>query len=530
MPKFIPISVFKSLYVSHADLLTDEGINSFKTKLKEEGGEIATKNGFTSEDLSAFSSLIDNPNNLVFYGWVEQNGALLEVLSEGKELQPFNDRARHLDHKLGYKYKQFISPFLSNCLLRFSGEENIGKLSVALSFCQLLDEDHSAVVESELFKTIKKRMVAMQSTMKSIEEEQGLIDLVKPLCSDEIISSVNSLSKASYALKLEYVDAMLSPIRVKSCTTRFANWILKQMEGIQLNKEHEHKIVDLKRELREGELEVRNHGKGRTPIRWKNVLFSIFILGIAAVVFIVIYYKPLSDVKDQQFTNSSSFKQFTKAERIKIDSLLQAMNGNKREEEIYYDQNVPLIGQSSTLTLRKEFKNPIMERLYSDLIKDADNQKAGYRDSCKSALEYTRNTSVKDLAKKGGDVEAVIKNESEYDIIIYVAENNASGSVHSMYVAKGATEVFTLNKYNTLMVVAGNTHQKYSPHSSLSSDDRPSSKFKTHFCETDDNYKESINTSYKVIDKSQDKVKFMVMGGVGSYFHLIDLNGVLEAI
>lgn len=518
------------MYVSHADLLTDEGIESFKAKLNEEGLNLASKNGYSSEDLNSFSRSINNPNNLVFYGWVEQTGALLELLSGKKEPQFYLDRARHLEHQLANKYKQFLSPFLAESLLKFSGEKDISTLNNALSFCQLLDEDHSAVVESELFKTIKKRLLAMKSSMKSIEEEQGLIDLVKPLCSDEIITSVNSLSKASYALKLEYVDSMLAPIRVKSCTTRFANWILKQMEGIELNKEHEHKIVDLKRELREGELEVRNHGKGRTPIRWKNVIFSTFILGIAAVVFVVIYFKPFSEVKDQQFTNSSSFKQFTKEERIKIDSLLQAMNGNKREEEIYYDQGVPLIGQSTTLTLRKEFKNPTMEGLYNDLIKDAENQKAGYRDSCKTAIEYKRNTGIKNLIDLKGDIEAVIKNESDYDIIVYVAENRATGEVFSLYVPQGSTEVFTVNKYNTITVIAGNKHQAYVAHSGLSSDDKPSSKFKTHFCETDDNYKESINTSYKVIDKSQDKVKFMVMGSPGSYFHLIDLNGVLEAI
>ncbi len=530
MPKYIPISLFKSLYSSLSDLLTDEGIAVFKENLSTKGEGIATSKGFSAADLKAFTSNIEDPNNLVFYGWVEQNKALLNVLTGDKNPLPFIDGAKHLEHKFTPKYKRFISPFLAEQLLHFSGEEDMSKLSHALSYCKLLDEDHSAVVESQLFKSIKARLVAMQSSVKSIETEQGLVDLVKPLCSNEIIDSVNNLSKASYAMKLDYVDSMLAVLRVKSCTTRFANWVLKQMEGVKLNTEHEHKIVDLKRELREGELEVRNHGGGRTPIRWKSIVMAGLLLGVVAVVFIIINYKPFSEVNDPQFTNSSSFKQFSKEERIKIDSLLQAMNGNKREEEQYYDQGIPLIGQSSTLTLRKEFKNPIMERIYNDLLKDADNQATGYLDSCETRIKYTRASDVKDIALKAGDVEAVIKNESDYDILIYIAENNASGSVHSLFVEKGKTEVFSLNKYNTLMVVAGNNYQVYEAPSNVTKEELPTKKFKHHFCQTDDNYRESINSSYKVIDKTQDKVKFMVMGGSGSYFHLIDLNGVLEAI
>jgi hypothetical protein len=171
-----------------------------------------------------------------------------------------------------------------------------------------------------------------------------------------------------------------------------------------------------------------------------------------------------------------------------------------------------------------------MERIYNDLLKDADNQATGYLDSCETRIKYTRASDVKDIALKAGDVEAVIKNESDYDILIYIAENNASGSVHSLFVEKGKTEVFSLNKYNTLMVVAGNNYQVYEAPSNVTKEELPTKKFKHHFCQTDDNYRESINSSYKVIDKTQDKVKFMVMGGSGSYFHLIDLNGVLEAI
>ena len=528
MAEFVSINTFEKLFDSPSELLTDEGIHSFKARLLEDGEALCQSKNISKADFDRFVHSLDNPSNIIYYGWVAQNNALIAMLEAGIATEKFVDQAGHLKHRLGEGYRQFLSPYIAERLLQFSGESKMEILTVVFSFLQLLDSNHAAVVEGQLFKPIQEKLTQIKRDAKGFEKEQDLIELVKPVCADEYISCVNYLSKSSYALKLGYVDDILNVIWAKSCTVRFANWILKRMEDVKLNREHEHKITDLRRELKNGEIEVRNHGSSKTPIRWKNLIMTSFIILIAVFIFYIIYFKPFSEVVDPQFTNNSSFTQFTKEDRKKIDSLLREMNGNPRAEDLVIDQGVPIIGGRSTLTLRKSFNNPTMERVYADLIKDADLKENGFVDSCSTAIDYKRVQGVKDLNKKKGKNEAMIKNESYYDVVLFVSENRTNGETYSLFLKKGETTTFEIDKYNTLMAVPGNEYQNYTAPFNSDPADRPSQNYDYHFCETDVNYRESINTVYQVMYLHNGKTKFMLMGDKGSYFHLIDINGVLE--
>ena len=400
-------------------------------------------------------------------------------------------------------------------------------LSQVFSFVQLLDSEHRAVVETRLFRPISDRLEVLQPALKNVSSEQNLIELVKPLCSDEIVDSVNCLSRASYALKLNYVDQIMNSLRSKSCTVRFANWVLKQMEKVELNREHEHKILDLRRELHSGDLKVQNTGKGKTPIRWKNVALTAVLLSIVAFVVFVIVYKPFSDIDEPELNNETSFKQFSKEERKQIDSLLRQIDGNIRPEDLNVDHAAPIIGNSSMLTLRVPFENEKMEAIYQDLIKDAEIQLQGLSDSCSVETAFVQRKGVIDLEKKKGNVAAMIRNDSEFDVILYVAEESKNGSVASLFLKKGETKVFEFSKGNMLMVVAGNSFQKFrSP--TTNGADLPSKNYTHHFCETDANFRESINTSYRLTTENLKKVKFLLTGDQSGYFHLLDLKNVLE--
>src|SRR5690606_10597457 len=128
-----------------------------------------------------------------------------------------------------------------------------------------------------------------------------------------------------------------------------------------------------------------------------------------------------------------------------------------------------------------------------------------------------------------GEVAAMIRNDSEFDAIIYVAEDTQNGTVFSMFLKKGATKVFEFDKGNTITVIAGNSFQKYN--APLSSGyDLPSKLYTHHFCETDPNFRESINTSYRLSTDRLKKVKFLLTGNQTGYFHMLDLKNVLEAI
>ncbi|MBL4861711.1 MAG: hypothetical protein JKY09_01670 [Crocinitomicaceae bacterium] len=355
------------------------------------------------------------------------------------------------------------------------------------------------------------------------------MDEVKPLCAEEVIATVNFLSKASYGLKLEYVDGILKAIRSKGCTVRFANWMLKQMAKIQLNNEHQFKITDLRKELREGELQVRNHGQGRTPLRWKNMVSLSFVLLLVAAIFYIVKYKPFSSVEEPEFVYTTSFKRFTKEERKKIDSLLQTMNTAQLPEEVEIDPGIPFEGGVS-LTLRKEFKNKLMEEIYSDLSKDADLKEQYATDSCVAKVKsFIRYTGVKNLVDKKGNVDAVVRNESEYDVVLYVSSGSSQGSVHSTLLKRGKTMTFKLKQYDIVTAVGGNDFSKYLAPGGAIDELLPSNKLKHHFCDTDANYMESMNTSYQLVDTGKGKAKCMILGDRNGSFHMIDIYSVMES-
>lgn len=529
MRKFIPLSTFNELYSNQSDLLTDVGMNSFRDQLETHGNRIAKEAGFDTEKFIAFQETLRDPSNIVFYGWIEQHSALKKALL-GEKLSLFIDSSKHLNHTLSDNYKKFVSQVLSDNLLRTKTSSD-KELNVAFSFVQLLDEPHRAVVEDKLFQPYQDRLNDLKAISESTTNEQELVNLVQPLCSDEIIATVNYLSRASYASKLGYVDHILNTIHSKACTVRFANWVLERMSRVKLNHEHLYKLTDLRKDLRQGNLRVKNHKKGRTPIRFKAIFTVLLIsLLVGSVVFLIIY-KPFSKVEETEFSNNTSFRKFTKEERIRMDSLLREMD-NPFDKT---DTLNPMItafptGVDIDLVLRKSFKNSRMESIYDDLITDVELKENYPTSDCSDSKNtiFKSSNSVKSLDLLAGVHSTVVRNESDYAIILYVAESHKGGKVFASFIKPNETIEFKMNKFNTMLIVAGTSYQKFTSPKKANENEQPSEAFTHHFCDTDLNYEETVNTSYQFMYPREGKNKFMIMGAKSGYVHLVDVHGVLE--
>ena len=113
MKKFIPISIFRELYASHGDILTSEGLNKFVERLKsEEGILICRSSQILTDDFKFFVLTLLKQEKVLFYGWVEQNKTLFELLTENR-VSFYEDKEGHLQHQLGESFQKFLSPFLS---------------------------------------------------------------------------------------------------------------------------------------------------------------------------------------------------------------------------------------------------------------------------------------------------------------------------------------------------------------------------------------------------------------------------------
>jgi len=526
MSRYISLSQFKSLYSDHSQLLTEEGFGAFMQRLNgEEGSAIATGNNINTYEFEAFKGSLLNQKHILFYGWIEQNNDLIGFL-DGREITgSYVDTKHHLKHRWGEEFRTFISPFVENRLLK-ELTDDFKKLEYLFSYTQLIIKDNQALVEAQLYKPIGKLIGVMKNSF-FVAEEQVLIDLVRPLCSDEILGSVNYLSKGSYSLKLEYVDAILETIKAKGCTVRFANWILKKMEGLELNEEHQEKIKNLRSQLKAGELQVRNHGEGRTPIRWKTLITLTVILGLLGSMFYIIYYKPFNTVEDTELAQNASFKQFSVEERKSIDSLIKVMNNEDFTLNYEVDPGVYSSG-GGAITVRTDHKNPLMERIYNDIIKDATIKEYYDTENCNSSIEFQRYSGVKDLANKTGTNEATIKNSSDYDIIIYVSSNTKSGNVYSVLLKKDKSISFQMNQYDVLTTVAGNTFTKFVVPGGVEEDEVPSISFKRHFCDTDANYFESADNPLQLLYNTGEEVKILIEGTINGDYSMNDVHDVME--
>ncbi len=526
MKPFIPINAFQSFYSSFSELLTPEGINLFQKKIEQDGEEVFKKYNASIEEKQAFIDALANPKFILFHSWTEQNQVLFSLLTTGK-LNLFTDKAKHLQHQYANEYKKFLSPFLSELLLKFDDSKELNIRLKALSFCQLLDKAHAPVVESQLFSPTLSEIKTIASSCKTIEDEKELIRRVTPLCKEEIIQSVNYLSRSSYGLKMEYVDTILSILKYKSCTPRFANWVLKELKKIELNKEHNTKITDFIRDLKKGELTVRNHGKQKRIIKTSTILTFLIVVLLGSSVFYLIKYKPFSEVEDEKISSETSFMQFSVEERKKIDSLLLVMNGNSKKDQIQIDKGTPLIGESDILTVRKSFVNEKFYAIHDDFLFDAEGR-TYLSDSCKTVVDFIEIEGTKKLKKKNGESNAKMKNESGYDVIIIVGEFAKNGAVYSAYLKQEETISFHLNKDDLIFLVAGTELNNYKKTNNKT---KPSSKrFKQHFCYIDDNYYNSIATVYQVKHNNFSRIKLLLKGNFGASFFMIDLQSALMEI
>jgi hypothetical protein len=526
MPGFIALSKFEELYTDQSQLLTDDGMVSFMEKLRsDEGKRLALSQGFSEADYLYFVEGFQNPQLIVFYGWVEQNYDLLAFL-EGREINhSFDDKHGHLKHRWAEQFKAFISPYRVDRLLQ-EATENIKRLTLVFSYVQLLTTDDRAVVENQLFKPIKAKIKLIQEA-DVFEKEEELIQFIQPMCSDEFIQCVNHLSKASYNLKLDYVDSVLNAIRTRACTVRFANWILKRMESIELNKEHEYKLSGLRNELKSGRLEVRNHGEGRTPIRWKNLVALAFILLLGGTMFWLIYFEPFNDPDSLELKENPSFTQFSKEKRARIDSLITEMNTNNFVDYNEVDPGI-IMGGGSSISLRKEFKNVLMERIYNDVTKDAVLKEYYDKEDCFDDVDFETYSGVKNLANKKGTIDAVIRNESDYDIIVYISSASNSGDVYSYYLKKQETFKYKMNTRDILTTIAGNSFTAFNLPSGATEDEAPSILYTHHFCDTDVNFEGTMNRPVQLVHVGKGKAKFLITGTKNGEFQMVDTYGVME--
>lgn len=524
MKVFIPISRFKQFYVSLADLFDDEKRGNFIKELSSIDEQTLLSDFQTSVDernelLKSWS----DPKTLLFYSWVESNASLFELFTKNK-VHSFIDQQSLQKHASYSDFRKWISPFLANILLKQTAESYSDKAVLSTFLC-LLDEDHALLLEQHFFKHIQSDLVALQNELENGNNETDFLPIVTRLCADDVIHMLNKFSKLSYVYKREFVEVLLDFIKDERCSVRLANWILKRLGMLALNEDHRMQIQELHQLLKSGQLKRNLPKKKSVTIGRTGILFG----GLIILCGLFLYYTiKLSNTKQTEpdQPEKTSFSHFSKEERKQIDSLIALMIQPLEDVEENPDPTLYSGGSSNALRLRKAYSNIKMEELYDDLNKDAELALLQSYDSCGPKKKFECLPEVLPLLPHKHGQEALIRNESEYQIILFVAGPKPNDEVLSLMIKPGEEKLIKLQKGDFLTLVAGDHFTTYqAPANPLS--ELPSENFTMHFCVTDLNYSETINSPY-FFQPDGKKAKFMVSGKKGQTVQLIDVYDVLK--
>lgn len=486
--------------------------------------ENVLSSNYSNEEIAKALSLLKLDGAIVFHGWIAQHPVLLNFMQNGV-VGNLAVTATVANHQLFPSFQKFTTAYLQEQLLQYKVKDD-DELASLFSFVNLLDKEVRDVVENQLFKPIHQRVKALTDEAPDLDENE-LQNAVTILLSESILSCVNSLSKAMYREKVFFVESFLDLIRSGACTPRLSNWILKQLDGVKLNKEHNDKLLDIRKDLKSGKIKgLKTVTKNRSVFRPRQLITKL--LGVVAFAVLIFYFFTNNEKTVDELDSNSSFKTFTKEERVQLDSIIQILQA--KHNSARFDIDTTSTGHlimPSYLSMRRSFNNPLLEQIYEDWNKDGILQDLYPPGTSISQKNISRRTGEKPLSSKPGTIKVSLVNESAYSLIFYTGKNEINGSVYSEYIPQDTTIQLLLNVDDVFFIVAGRSLQKFETPSGVAPDLLPGFNFKEHFGSTDDNYLESINSPY-LVKKSLPELRILVQGSKRDYFSVVELDGALE--
>lgn len=520
MIRYIPLSeITKALNGASTESIIDgdqEVLTAFMSTLSER---------YSEKDILKAIELIKREGAQVFHGWIAQHTALLEFMENGV-ISPVTLTETVKNHKLFPQFQSFVTGYLQEQLLAVSAKNDV-ELSSLFSYVILLTPDVRDVVEAQLIKPLHQRVQRLLEVALTLREQE-LQNTVSSILSEPIISSMNSLSKAMYREKVFFVESFLELIRLGVCTPRLSNWILKQLDLLKLNKEHNDKLLDIRNDLKSGRITgLKTVTKKRSVFRPVRIIGSLLTIG--AITVLIFYFFKNYETDIDEVNSNSAFKTFTPEERAQLDSIIQILQAKHNHARLNIDTTSS--GQlifPSYLAMRRSFDNHLMEEIYEDWNKDGILQDLYASGTTKEVASISRRPNEKPLNTKPGTIKATLVNESSYDLIFYTGKNDPGAPVYSSVIPQDTTVALLLNEGDVFFCVAGRSLQKFEVPQNVAPDLLPGFSFKEHFGSTDDNYLESMNSPY-FVKHSPDQLRILIQGNKRDYFSVTELEGALEA-
>lgn len=487
------------------------------------------------DDAKAFIRVLDHMGVVVFDQWIMQSKGLSSLLVAGNLHKNDFDQRIVREHRLFHDFSKFVTPFLLPALVRKIQHASDRDLMLVAGYIDLLDAEGRLIVQDKLDAWLREKLSQAHAAAKSAATEQELADAVRFVISDEVIALVNHFHKSFYATKIAYIDQMLEVIRMRACTQRLGGRISGQLQKLELNPEHIDKLREITGTVRQGKVPFINQS-GRISVGFGSVGTAAIVIGfLFLVIFYFTWFPPFaSDMKKQQPADQeTSFGQFTKQERMQMDSLIRTMTKKQEETEDYYGEGkyLHLPPADMNVVYRDPYRNIAAEQFHQDCIKDELLMGSGQADSCEA---YSKARSANEgypnfrkLADNKGSQEMFLQNETAYQVLVVVFANAAHAPVYSALVSEGDKLSFRMDPGQVILFLPGND---WAPFRTSASTDLPSGNYKHHFCLQDENFKSMLFSPYRLKPAHLKLVKLMLNESPqnGTDFFLIDLYEALE--
>ncbi len=487
------------------------------------------------EDAKAFLDTLHHAGIIVYDQWILQYSGLKNLLI-GNTLSKNNfDPKIILEHRLFPDFARFITPFLLPAMLKnLQGAEDKNFLVIA-GYIHLLDADGKLIAQDKLDAWLKNKLSATLSAAKNAKTEQALAQEINFVVSDEVIEFVNQFNKSFYATKIAYIDSMLEIMRLPASTQRLGGWIAAQLRKLDLNPEHLEKIKEIKGTVQEGKVRFLNQS-GKVSVSFNSVRILSIVVGLVFCgIFYLLWFEPFKDWGQQKVAeNKSSFEQFTKEERMQMDSLVQSMQQLPEEmQQAAGDQFMHLPPVEMNVIYREPYKNNKAEQFHADCLKDQALLESGQIDSCvaypASQFKNKNYPNFKKLSENKGFQPVFLQNESIYQVLIVVFSNEADAPVFASLIDANDKISFKMNPGEVILLLPGSDWAAFR---TIATAEIPSENYKHHFCLQDENFKSMLYSPYRLKTVNHKTVKLMLneSSAADTDFFLLDLYEALEPL
>ncbi|TNE55372.1 MAG: hypothetical protein EP338_03655 [Bacteroidetes bacterium] len=468
----------------------------------------------------------------VFSQWIEAHPALTGTI-QNKSFDANDFRESYLKHQLFEAFQRYVSPYLREVLrTKITTEEEVVRLGTYLN---LLTETDRLIVQRGIKSFLEQEWEQASVHVKAAQTEEELIQELRKLYSERRMAVLNAMDKQMYLEKRLWIDRGIDLINHPAMSYRLAYWLVKQLNHLKLNPEHQQQLAEVEKSLRQGDgrfMKRRSLLDGqKNKWNWRRMVAVLLLIFVGTGVY---YFRNLFQSKEKEVELAgSSFEQFTLGERKHLDSLIREMDPQVQERSRYKQDNanhLHLNRVSIPIVSKRAYRNQQIQKYLDACELVISWEEQGKIDSCRSyrqsELPTLKIPGFEALEKSMSGTPFYIRNATEEQVLILLFEDRPGGKVYHRFLRPAEECRFLAGRGKEMIFLSGNDLGSIELRESQRK--QLGKSYRHHFCLREDSFSRQMSRSYQVRRDVSSEAKVLLNRSVDGEFYLVDLEELLE--